>query len=136
MKRIMLLTIAALTLAGGSAMADHWRGGGRGGWRGGGEVRVRVSPPAVRYNSSVYVRPTYYHQHYYRQPIYMPRPLIRHRYFNYYVRPQVVVEDYPVRDGYYWVNGAWQWNGAEWIWMPGHYEPNAAYNYDYDGDGY
>lgn len=128
-------------------MADHWRGGGRGGWRGGGEVRVRVAPPAVRVNSSVYVRPSYggyaYHRPYveYRRPIFMPRPVIRHRYFNYYVRPQVIVEDYPVRTGYYWVSGQWQWNGVEWTWMPGHYEPDQsyqqpAYDYDYDGDGY
>jgi hypothetical protein len=22
-----------------------------------------------------------------------------------------------------WVRGGWQWNGYEWIWYPGHFQP-------------
>jgi hypothetical protein len=58
-----------------------------------------------------------------RRPIYVARPVIRARYFDVRVRPALVVENYPPRVGYVWVRGAWQWNGAEWIWMPGHYAP-------------
>ena len=33
--------------------------------------------------------------------------------------------------GYFWVSGSWQWNGAEWLWQPGHYEPDPSYSGDY-----
>ncbi len=45
------------------------------------------------------------------------------RYYDYHFRPGLIVEDYPVRDGYVWVRGSWGWNGGEWIWSPGYYEP-------------
>lgn len=74
-----------------------------------------------------------------RRPIYVQRPAIRYRYFNYYQRPAVMVENYPARDGYYWVAGQWQWSGYEWTWQPGHYEPDPNYqynnNYDYNYQG-
>jgi hypothetical protein len=70
----------------------------------------------------------YYHGGYgygggYRHPIYMGRPFIRDHYYNYGYRPELLVEDYPARDGYAWVRGSWSWNGDEWIWAPGYYEP-------------
>jgi hypothetical protein len=134
MKRIML-TFLALALLGGVASADHRGGWGRGGWRGGsnarGGVTVHVTPvrtyaPARR----VYVDRT----RYVRRPIYVQRPVIRYRYYNYYQRPSIIVENNSPMTGYYWVGGQWQWNGAEWIWYPGHYEPDPNYGYgDYDG---
>ena len=70
-----------------------------------------------------------------RQPIYVQRPVIRYRYYNYYQRPAVVVENYPSKAGYYWVAGQWQWSGYEWIWQPGHYEPDTSYD-SYYGNQY
>jgi hypothetical protein len=65
----------------------------------------------------------------YRENIWMPRPMIREHYYNYGYRPSLIVEDYGPRDGYIFVRGDWQWNGEEWIWMPGHYEVDPAYAY-------
>jgi hypothetical protein len=77
------------------------------------------------------------------------RPIIRERYYNVRVRPQVIVENYPSQDGYIWVSGQWTWGGSEWQWQGGHYEPDPAYSnyyddgsyeisagYEEDGDGY
>ena len=162
MKRI-ILAIAAVALAGGVASADRFHGG-RGGGRGGGEwhggngggrsvvVRdhreggVRVTP-SYRGNGGYrgnwnrgyrYERPVYnsgYGYGYARQPIYVDRPIIRQHYYDYRYRPGVIVENYPARDGYYWVAGQWSWDGYEWQWTPGHYEPDPAYNDSY-GYGY
>ena len=70
----------------------------------------------------------------------MQRPVIRYRYTNYYAPPAVLVENYAAMPGYFWVAGQWSWNGYEWIWTPGHYEPdpNAAgyYSNSYDGTYY
>jgi hypothetical protein len=60
------------------------------------------------------------------------RPVIRHRYYNYRVRPTVIVENYDPVPGYVWVAGQWQWNGYEWIWMSGHYAPDTRYRVWYD----
>jgi hypothetical protein len=46
--------------------------------------------------------------------------------------------------GYYWVPGQWSWNGYEWIWQAGHYQPDPNYvtpgyvdpGYADPGDGY
>lgn len=62
-----------------------------------------------------------------RRPIYVRAPVIRQRYFDIRYRPQVVVENYAPVSGYYWVNGRWDWNGVEWRWTAGHYEPNPTY---------
>lgn len=54
------------------------------------------------------------------------RETIGARYFDINVRPAPLFEDLGVvQDGYIWVTGNWQWNGAEWIWVAGHYQ--AAY---------
>lgn len=84
-----------------------WRGEARGGWRG----------------------DRGYYRGGYRENIWLPRPMIHEHYYNYGYRPSLIVEDYGPRDGYIFVRGDWQWNGEEWIWMPGHYEVDPAYAY-------
>jgi hypothetical protein len=74
-----------------------------------------------------------------RRPIYVQRPVIQYRYFNYAQRPAIIAESYPPMTGYIWVAGQWQWNGYEWIWQPGHYQPDPAYDaygYPYAPYGY
>jgi len=141
MRRIIMFTLLALTTFGGVAAAnprDH-RGG----------VRVQDSRhwqqrPTYQYNAPrtytysaprtyTYSRPSY---QYVRRPIYVQRPVIRSRYFNYYQRPALIVESYPAMDGYYWVQGHWDWDGYEWIWNPGHYEPNTPAAPHYYDDGH
>lgn len=128
------LSIAALLLAltGGVASAERVvvRGGGGhsvvvrgGGFHGGGYYHG---------GGGYYRGGGYYHGGYgfhgygpgYGR-IFMPRPWIGAHYYDYRFRPGLIVEDYPVRDGYLWVRGSWQWNGGEWIWQPGYYEPSA-----------
>jgi hypothetical protein len=108
---------------------DGYRGNnnyrGNGNYRGnyGGRVVVNTGP---RYHGGGYVR----------RPIYVSRPVIRHRYYNYYQRPSLIVESYNPMAGYDWVPGSWSWSGYEWVWQPGHYEPDASYidsAYGYDG---
>ena len=161
MLKLLPVTALALGLSGGVALADHGRGGdhrgasgehrsapdhggGRGGevvrdhrefrggydhgYRGGYDHGYRGG-----YGGRVVVANSYprYYGGYARQPIYVGRPVIRERYYNYYQRPTLVVENYGPRAGYFWIGGAWGWNGAEWIWSPGHYEPDAAYDETY-----
>ena len=99
-----------------------------GGWRGN-----RVIRPNYNYS-----RP-YYHN-VVRRPIFVSRPIIRGHYYNYYRRPSIIVENYAPMPGYYWVAGHWSWNGYEWLWEPGHFQPDPSYidqGYDYDsGYGY
>jgi hypothetical protein len=113
-----------------------YRGGYRGnntvvirdhGYRGGGgRVIVRGEP---RYNRN------YYHN-VNRRPIFVSRPVIHHRYFNYYQRPALIVENYNTMPGYYWVPGQWEWSGYEWVWQPGHYQPDPNYVDPYYYDNY
>ena len=105
---------------------DHWRGNnvvvrdrGHDYYRGGGGGRVIVRGDG-RYRNVV------------RRPIYVSRPVIHHRYYNYSRRPAVIFENYNAIAGYYWVSGSWSWNGFEWIWAPGHYEPDPNYYGYYD----
>lgn len=96
--------VLAVALLAGVASADHYRGGwhGRGaGWR---------------------VAPAYAYR-YERRPIYVARPYIAERYYDVRVRPRLYVESYPAVEGYAWIRGHWQWNGYEWLWRPGHYQP-------------
>jgi len=131
--KLLSITALALGLTAGVASADrvvvehrapdhhtnvivrgggNWHGGGS--WHGGGErVVVRGG-----YHGG------YYHGGYYgRRPIYVNRPVIREHYYNYRYRPSLIVEDYGPRPGYIWVRGHWAWDGAEWIWTPGYYDP-------------
>jgi hypothetical protein len=139
MKRI-IITLLALATFGGVASADRFHGP---------TVRDHrtgyVQRPAARYNNYnrtyTYSRPTYRYTRpavrVVRRPIYVQRPVIAYRYYNYYQRPAIVAENYPARDGYYWVAGQWQWNGYEWIWQAGHYEPDQNYyNNGYYDSGY
>lgn len=156
MRRITILSLLAVTLFGGVASADHGRGRGRGGaGRAPGGVVVRDHrtydrrPQRVRVQQPRRVR-------YERRPVYVNngrfvfsggvtrtyrRPVIQYRYYNYRVRPQIVVENYDPVPGYIWVAGSWSWNGREWMWTNGYYAPDPSYTqesygYDTDGDGY
>ncbi|HEY4243410.1 MAG TPA: hypothetical protein VGM88_26540 [Kofleriaceae bacterium] len=158
MRNILALSAAlALALTGGVAAADRFHGGGggrvtvHGGGRttvvhGGGRVVVHGGGGYGGYHGGGYGHGPvvhtgwgggrgyygghgYYGGGYARRPIYVGRPIIHERYFDYYHRPGLIVENYGPRDGYLWVAGDWSWNGAEWIWMPGHYEPDGAYSY-------
>ncbi len=148
-----MMTLAALTLSGGVALADRDRGhnrrdnrverrdnhrhdrSDRARWNRGntrvdrsrhsGGVRVVRSRPSFRNNTFYFANG---HTHRYQ------RPVIRHRYYNYYQRPAIIVENYAPVAGYVWVAGQWNWNGYEWIWVNGHYEVDA--NFDGYGDGY
>ena len=54
------------------------------------------------------------------------RPMIREHYYSYWHRPALIVENYEPVPGYMWVRGGWNWNGVEWIWAPGYWQPAAA----------
>jgi hypothetical protein len=139
MRRIIIFTLLALTMLGGVAAADRYHGryDGRSHYDGRGQHYGQRN-----YSRSVYRQPRYYQgARYYhqpqvrivRRPIYVQRPVIRYRYYNYYQRPAVISENYSPMTGYIWVAGQWTWSGYEWIWQPGHYEPDATYdNYNYD----
>lgn len=147
MRKLIPVTALVLGLSGGVALADrdHGRGDhGRGDHRSA-HVERREAPRHVvdrghnggfvrdhRDNRGwdrgrVVVRNDHNYRHYDRRPIYVSRPVIRERYYNYYRRPALVVENYNPMAGYYWVNGSWSWSGYEWTWQPGHYEPDPAY---------
>lgn len=146
MLKVLPLTALILGLSGGAALADH-RGGFRGGdrrgtvvvrdhheWRGGGGGRVVVREHGDwrrgGWTAPRYERPV-------RRPIYVSRPVIRERYYDYYRRPQLIVENYGAMPGYCWIAGRWNWDGYEWSWQPGHYEPEQSYqDTGYDQDGY
>jgi hypothetical protein len=151
MRRIIITALIALTALGGVASADrdHRR------WRNDhGGVRVERVQPRSHYRhrpsrvyvpSRTYVRPSYRttyrrpYVHVVRRPIYVQAPVIRYRYYNYYQRPQVIAENYPPKAGYLWVPGQWTWNGYEWIWQAGHYQPDPnypQYDYNYDNNQY
>ena len=141
MRRTIITALVALTALGGVASADrghrndnhnnrnnggvHYNRGG--GWnhsgRANGGVTVREARPVYQSNYR-YSRP---YARIVRQPIYVQRPVIRYHYYNYYQRPTLLVENYPARPGYFWVAGQWTWSGYEWIWQPGHYEPDPNY---------
>jgi len=151
MRRIIGLTALALSLSSGAAFAERFHGGSgghgrvvheggarivdhRGGFEGRHVVEGRRVYGGGAYHGGNYYRGgTYYHGGGYygvRRPIYGARPFIRERYFDFYHRPALIVENYSAMDGYTWVPGSWQWDGGEWIWQPGHYEP-IAYDYGY-----
>ena len=75
----------------------------------------------------MYVNEGSRYRHFDRRPIYVSRPVIRERYYNYYRRPTLIVEGYGPRPGYFWVAGNWYWSGAEWTWQSGHYQPDPNY---------
>jgi hypothetical protein len=98
---------------------------------------TRVYRGPVRANRRVYTRNTVYvNNGYYnfgggRSVVYR-RPVINRRYYDFRVRPTVIVENYPTQPGYIWVSGHWNWNGGEWVWIGGHYAPDPAIRNYYD----
>jgi len=141
MRRILPLTLLALTLFGGVAAADrHYRRHERGG--GGVVVRDhRSGPVVVRHNrravtrAPVYVSNGRYVFHGGVSRTYV-RPVIRQRYYNVRMRPALVVENYEPQAGYVWVAGHWNWNGYEWVWTSGYYAPDARVRVWYDDGSY
>ena len=148
MRRFILVTLA-LTLFGGVASADRWRGS-RDHGRDRRVVTVRdhrgdhgrydrypsrhVQPRRAIQRRPVYVSGNRYvfHGGYTRNYV---RPVVHHRYYDYRVRPQILVENYESVPGYLWVAGNWQWNNYEWVWVAGHYEADPSYSaYEDDCD--
>jgi len=137
--KTLVLSALAVALTSGSAVADRWRDRPRSHhpssstrtwsdatrtWSGG----VHVQPSNVRWRSQSHEgrRSNFAVA---RRPIFVRAPIIHRRYFNVRYRPQVVVENYAPIAGYYWVSGRWDWNGVEWTWTAGHYEPDPSYAY-------
>jgi hypothetical protein len=120
------LVIASLVLLWSDHAALAGRGGGRGGGGGGARMVIRSPPPP---------RVVVHHP---APPVRVPPARVqpgvrvvqggRPRYFDADRRPPLLVENYGRRPGYYWISGAWQWDGLEWVWYPGRYEidPNYA----------
>ena len=150
MRRIIPFTLLTLMLLGGVAFADRDHRDYRD-YRGSHTVRDHRGHGDYR----SYHRPVYRDRRvlvHHRRPIYVNngrydfgngrhyryvRPVINRRYYDYRVRPQVVVENYQAVSGYVWVPGSWSWNGYEWVWTAGHYEIDRAYYDDrYSSDGF
>jgi hypothetical protein len=139
MRNKLVLAALGLVLSSGVAMADHWRGEGHGRvvveTRGRDRVvveprhdRVYVNGGGRVYNNHVYLGhgDRYYFNGGRDYRVYH-RPVIRERYYDYRVRPRVIVENYDPMPGYVWIQGGWQWNGAEWQWFGGHYAVEGGY---------
>lgn len=137
MRRILPLSLLALTLIGGVAAADrHDR-------RGGVVVRDHREAPRpvvvrerhVVTRAPIYVNNGRYVFHGGVTHTYV-RPVIRERYYNVRVRPSLIVENYDPVAGYVWSRGHWQWNGYEWLWVSGYYAPDARVRVYYDDGSY
>jgi hypothetical protein len=136
MRNVLPLTALILSLSGGAAFADHYRGDHRGpavvrehgGERGEGFVRDhRTWEGRGRYEPRYEPRYQPRYDRVVRRPVFVNRPVIREHYYNYYRRPQVIVENYGAMPGYFWTAGQWSWDGYEWVWQAGHYEPDPSY---------
>lgn len=136
----LILSAVVLALTSGAAMADRFHGGHAvGGARQGGVVVHNNAGYHEGYRGNAgwhgnagvrggYSSPRYYHTHgVVRSNIFVDRPMIREHYYHYGYRPRLIGENYGSREGYIFVRGNWAWDGGEWIWQPGHYEPDAAY---------
>jgi len=146
-------------LFGGVASADRWRRGRDTSNHSGGTVvrdhrsrdSVRVDRGYRRGYDRSYNRGYQQRVRVDRRPVYVNngrfmfsggvsrvynRPVIRHRYYDYRYRPQIVVENYDPVPGYIWIQGSWSWSGYEWRWTSGYYSPDPNYNDGYYGDDY
>lgn len=151
MRRLLPLTLLALTLFGGVAVADRDRDHRRDrrehrehrehrdsrpvvrDHRHHSDYRapVRHNRRVVRGGSHVYVNNgRYVFRNGYHRPY--VRPVIHRRYYDYRLRPSIVVEHYDPVPGYIWVQGRWDWNGVEWIWSSGHFAPDPRVRVWYD----
>jgi hypothetical protein len=144
MRRIIVFTLLALTLGGGVAIADRdhhrrddRRGDDRGDHRRGDHADRGIRNPRdpvwhQRQHRVAHRRPVYINNGHYQfhdgQRYRYSRPVIRHRYYDYRVRPRIIVESYQPMAGYIWVQGQWQWNGYEWVWSSGHYAADPSYD--------
>ncbi len=163
MRRIIPMTVLALTLLGGVASADRWHGRRDHSHHNAGGVGVRDHRwdgrhdrrryddrryDDRRYDDRRYDRRVVYqrsrpsfrnNRFYFSGGYYRPyvRPVIQYRYRDYYQRPALLIENYDPVPGYVWIRGQWQWDGYEWQWQAGHYEIDQSYNGDYyDGTYY
>ena len=157
--RKLIITAIALMLAGGVASADRWRGHRDTSNRSGGTVvrDHRYREPVRTERRTDYRdyrrsdRGGYRRGYVSRRPVYVNnnrftfsngytrvynRPVIRHRYYDYRYRPQIIVENYDPVPGYVWVQGSWNWNGYEWIWTSGYWAVDTNYSEDYYYDNY
>lgn len=148
MRKIIALTAIALGLSGGVALADgrssptsnvrDHRGGvsvglgtsfGTGSFGGNAHSFGGPNRSGTGYQG---VAPVYANRGTFRFSGGFTRPLIRPRvnarYTSYNQRPAPVAQNYQSVAGYIWIAGQWQWNGYEWIWQDGHYEPDPAYS--------
>lgn len=102
--------------------------------------RQRYSGPVRANRRAIDRRPLYASGNSFRfhngRTVVYNRPIIRQRYYDVRVRPQIIVENYPAQYGYVWVSGGWNWNGGEWQWTTGHYAPDPSINVYYDDDSY
>ena len=146
MRRILPLSLLFITLLGGIAIADLGRGRDRD--RGWDRRDRRVERHDRRHDRRVYRGPVRANRRVIqRRPVYWnggvyvfadgrryrhTRPVIRQRYYNVRVRPQIIVERVPQQPGYIWVSGSWSWNGREWAWTSGHYAPDPSIQVYYD----
>ena len=149
MRKVFIAVLLCIVGTAGTAAADRYRG--RDNYRRDNRVVVRDH----RYDNRTNVR--YERPRYQRQPVYVNngrytfhdgrsvyyrRPVTNYRYTNYRYRPTILVENYDTVPGYFWVSGAWNWNGYEWAWTSGHYAVDSNYaepayyqggaSYDYD----
>jgi len=152
MRRIIPLALLALTVTGGVALADR-HGGNRGPDRhsGGVVVRDHRGPVVVRdhrgpgYGGRPGRRAIARNRVYVSNGRYVfgggvvrtyVRPVVRTHYYDVRVRPVYLVENMEPVPGYVWIRGNWNWNGYEWAWVSGHYEPDARYSTWYDDGSY
>jgi len=126
MRRTIILSLLGLGMLGGVAAADEHHQN-RGGYRGGHVERVRPYRDYHAYNRGYY-NPRY--ERGFRYSYGYGRPYYGRHYYDYYHRPALIVEDFVAQPGFIWVRGHWDWNGYEWIWVPGHYQA-IAYGYGY-----
>ena len=113
-----------IILAGGSALADHRRDYRNNNHSNHSYRTNNGHNSNVRSYRGSYRAPVYSNGHYRFHNGYSvryTRPYIGRRYYDYRVRPVVLVENMAPVDGYVWVRGHWNWNGGEWIWISGHY---------------
>jgi hypothetical protein len=132
MPRIFTLAMLSLALMGGTALADRGRsqvskrGSVTYSQRADRTVRDHRRPTVARRDVHASNGRFTFHNGVTRHHA---RTVIRHRYFDYRVRPQIIVHSYDPVPGYTWIQGSWSWNGYEWIWTDGYWAVDSSYYY-------